>query len=220
MTPINPQQFEQILETAVYDPTAHTLSMIVQVPAGARKSRPEAHLVAWNNHTAESVRLEICAGWPVVGVAIQERSTNETVLGFGLADRRGRRYAGNGETCARCKRPFNANEIITAGGACADDDACISLMREHEQAAIEQRVYRGSTQYEREQSQARRDGDGGRRWMWSHLAHNGYHSVPTEFYQRAVMTDEERKAKLEQVKAETLASIRARRSITATPTGD
>lgn len=93
MTPITPDQFEALLKTAKYNGRAHVLDMVVEVPAGARKSQPDAHLVAWNNHTADGVRLEVVGGWPVVGIRIRERVSGNTVYGVGVADRTGRLFS-------------------------------------------------------------------------------------------------------------------------------
>ena len=86
MTAITQDQFDSLLHKAKYDGRAHVLDMVVEVPAGTRASQPDAHLVAWNNHTAESVRLEIVGGWPVVGLRVRIKGSSETVFGFGLAD--------------------------------------------------------------------------------------------------------------------------------------
>lgn len=129
--PITPQQFETILNKAHYNGRAHVLDMVVEVPAGTRASQPEAHLVAWNNHTAESVRLEIVGGWPVVGVRVRERVSDEAVFGFGLADRHGSRFAQPAQVCPRCGRTFLPYEVIAADGDCADRDQCVKEAGEY-----------------------------------------------------------------------------------------
>jgi len=131
MTAITPQQFETILNKAQYNAKAHVLDMVVEVPAGTRASQPEAHLVAWNNHTAESVRLEIIGGWPVVGIRVRERTSDETVFGFGLADRQRRRFAQPAQVCPRCGRTFLPFEVICADGDCADRDQCVKEAGEY-----------------------------------------------------------------------------------------
>jgi hypothetical protein len=115
VTPITPDQFEALLTTAKYNGRAHVLDMVVEVPAGARKSQPDAHLVAWNNHTAEGVRLEVIGGWPVVGIRVRERASGQTVYGFGVADRNGRLFTDEPQpqpsddwmVRAGLKRPFD-----------------------------------------------------------------------------------------------------------------
>ncbi len=93
MTPITPDQFEALLTTVKYNGRVHVLDMVVEVPAGAHKSQPEPHLVAWNNHTANGVRVEVVGGWPVVGIRVRERASGRTVYGFGVADRTGRLFS-------------------------------------------------------------------------------------------------------------------------------
>ncbi|MBK7914674.1 MAG: hypothetical protein IPJ94_00120 [Chloroflexi bacterium] len=93
MTPITPAQFEAILAKAQYDGRTHAIDMVVEVPAGVRAAQPDAHLVAWNNHTAESIRLEIIGGWPVVGVQVREKGSETALYGFGVANRQGSRFA-------------------------------------------------------------------------------------------------------------------------------
>ena len=125
MTPITPQQFETILNKAQYDGRTHAIDMVVEVPAGVRAAQPEAHLVAWNNHTAESIRLEIIGGWPVVGVQVREKGSETALYGFGVANRQGSRFAQPSQVCPRCGRTFLLFEVIAKDGDCADRDQCV-----------------------------------------------------------------------------------------------
>jgi hypothetical protein len=130
-TPITPLQFEQLLKTAVYDPTGHTLNMIVQVPAGQNRQTPESHLVDWRSMTPAGIRLEMAGGWPVLGAAIRERSNGDVVAGLGLADRSGGRFAHAGSECPHCGRTFQAHEVIDANGRCLDKDDCLATAAAH-----------------------------------------------------------------------------------------
>lgn len=99
----------------------------------------------------------------------------------------------------------------------AEKETAVAERIEAERARVLARVNEGNYKMQQETAKSYRDGDGARRWMWSHLAHNGYKSVPAEFYQRAAAPN--RQAELERVKAEALASIRARRAAEAATTG-
>jgi hypothetical protein len=72
-----------------------------------------------------------------------------------------------------------------------------------DKAATAKRVYEGNRKLDREWKQARRDGDGARRWMMSHMAHNGYVPVRADIYQRA--TGYGREDELAKAKAAALA---------------
>ena len=203
MTPITPDQFEALLNTAQYNGRVHVLDMVVEVPAGARASQPAAHLVAWNNHTAESIRLEIIGGWPVVGIRVRERAGDDVVFGFGLADRNGRRFAEPGQTCGRCERPFAANEVISAYDCCLDDDTCVMTARAMAEARTAQRARLANRQDMLARQQARRDGLGAQQWMLAAAA-NGRQAIPADKWQRAHGDA----ATLEAVKAAAIANVR------------
>lgn len=184
MTPITPAQFEAILAKAQYDGRTHAIDMVVEVPAGVRAAQPEAHLVAWNNHTAESIRLEIIGGWPVVGVQVREKGSETTLYGFGIANRQGSRFADPGQTCGRCERPFEANEVINAYDCCLDEDACVLTARNLAEARAAQRARLARQQGMLARQHARRDGLGAERWIVQAAA-NGRSTIPDDIYQRA-----------------------------------
>lgn len=202
-TPITPEQFESLLQSAQYNGRVHVLDMVVEAPAGTRKSQPAAHLVAWNNHTAEAVRLEIIGGWPVVGIRVRERAGDAVVFGFGLADRNGRRFAEPGQTCGRCQRPFAANEVISAYDMCLDQDPCITEANRLEAEWRAQRVQRANERQVLARQQARRDGLGAQQWMLAAAA-NGRQTIPADVWQRAHGDPEA----LATVKAAAIANVR------------
>ncbi len=138
--PITPSQFDSLLSKTPYAPQTHILNMIVAVPAGAQANQPDAHLVVWRNHTAASVRLEIVAGWPVLGVEVRERAGDHLVLGFGLADRQGGRFAQPDQVCSRCGRTFAPLEVVAANGDCADRDQCVEDAGEYKMPLDPSRV--------------------------------------------------------------------------------
>lgn len=72
-----------------------------------------------------------------------------------------------------------------------------------EREATAARVAAGNEQMRQEHAQARRDGDGARRWMMKHAA-NGHATMPAEFIRRATGDP----AQLAAAKAEALAAIR------------
>jgi hypothetical protein len=203
MTPITPTQFENILRQAGYNGRSHALDMVVEVPAGARKGQP-AHLIAWNNHTADAVRLEVVGGWPVVGLRIWDRANGRTVYGCGLADHRGSHFAEPGQTCANCERQFTPNEVIRPRGTCADLDRCGAEAKRLEEAARARRVQAAWDCQELARQQARRDGLGARSWMNQATA-NGAGSIPAHIWKRAHGDP----AALEAARAEALAHLRS-----------
>lgn len=73
-----------------------------------------------------------------------------------------------------------------------------------DKAATAKRVYDGRRKLDQEWKQARRDGDGARRWMLSHMAHNGNAPIPAEIYRRA--TGYGREDELAKAKAAALAT--------------
>jgi len=125
-SPLTPSQLNDILNQACYDGHSHSLDMIVHVPAGVQASEPAARLVVWRNHTAESVRIEVTGGWPVVGLRLRERTSEATLFGYGLASRQGHRFAQPGQVCPRCGRTFAPFEVVAADGDCADRDQCVA----------------------------------------------------------------------------------------------
>lgn len=90
----------------------------------------------------------------------------------------------------------------------AQKEAAARERVEAEKAAVAQRVSNGRYKMDQEWKQARRDGDGARRWMLSHMAHNGYTSVPTDIYRRAAGVG--REEELARLKEEILAGQAAK----------
>lgn len=189
-------------------------------PAYALAAKGKAAKPAWGSRYEKAAALVESGAVRLTGqeTAVVKGDSGEYQLSSKECTCRWGQYHTSDDPCShyiavRMARALNqaiespVTEIVEVKTA-AEKEAEARDRVEAEKAAVAQRVSDGRYKMDQQWKQARRDGDGARRWMLSHMAHNGYTSVPTDIYRRAAGVG--REEELARLKEEILAGQAAK----------